>query len=118
MSPRFGHNLTLALCLTVQVVALSCLAFPCMQSREVGTEACVLGGTADSGQSGCRFCQTKSEARISPRLLVSERQVRLPAATTHATLLLDSGTLVQTAANLSTDSLPSPEVLELQVFLE
>lgn len=118
MFPRFGHHLTLVLCLTVQVMALPCVACPCMQSREVGTEACVAGEAEDSGQSGCRFCQTKPDAWTSARLLVSERQVRLLAATAHATLLLDSDTFVRTAANLSTASLASREVPELQVFLE
>ena len=118
MFSRLARNLTFALCLALQATALLCLCCPCRQNAEGGVAAELSTKTADTRGTGCCFCQASSEARPSDRLPLSERQVRLLAVTAQDTSLPDGRVFVQTASRVPKATFPSPDLAELQVFLE
>jgi|GEM_PF-2027821 len=118
MFSRLARNLTLALCLALQAAALLCLYCPCRQNADGGVAAAMSTNTADTRGSGGCFCQASSEAQISCRPPLLEREIRLIAVTTQDTSLADGRDFVQTAPSPVKTTLPAPYLAELQVFLE
>ncbi|MDZ7619016.1 MAG: hypothetical protein U1E05_18570 [Patescibacteria group bacterium] len=117
MTARLGRNLTVALCLTLQVSMLLGLSCPCTRAEEAGAAELSQQGGDSQGAESC-FCLASSDAWTASLSARSDGLVRLVALTTQQTFETDRGALVRKAIDLPVGVLPAPDRAELQVFLE
>lgn len=117
MFARLGQNLTLALCLALQVSMLLGLSCPCSQAEEAGAVG-EPSRQSDGREAECCFRLASSDAWPASQSPSSDGLVRFLALTAQQTFETDCGALVRKAVALPVGVLPAPDLAELQVFLE
>ena len=119
LSPR---NLTIAICLVLQAMASPCMPCACKQGKHENHRHEQVFATSseavDNANTCCSVCEAGTKTRLSQRIRMTDRQFRQLAATTWNHVVLDDDTVVFGGAVFFNDALPSPDVHELQVFLE
>jgi hypothetical protein len=116
------QNLTIALCLTLQVTATAFVPCPCTDtlmvhgSREASLRS--MSGTSGTPNSCCLLCESKAETQHPMRSVSTDRHDRLSLASVQAPILITTDTSPVSLAEFGADVLPSPCAYELQVFLE
>ena len=118
------QNLTIALCLALQVTATmfvpcpcTCMDAPMVQgSRETGLPS--LAGTRDTSRSSCLLCESRPETQQSMRPASVERHERLSSVVVQPTVLANASICPVSFTDCYAYTLPSSYAHELQVFLE
>jgi len=118
MFPQTGRNLTLALCLALQMAAVFCMVCPCMQSKAAMADTDGADETPISESHGCQQCRANSDAQPPQRVELSERHQRISAAATIGVCLTDGSVLERRTTEAAVPALPTVHILNLQVFLE
>ena len=113
---RFGRNLTFAICIALQLLALA--VCPCQLGDEGRSAVAAPAKPGNSENAECYLCRGNSEARPACRSSLLERESGAAAAVSGAGISVDPVSVPQCVAVLALTELSVLDLVEFQVFLE